>query len=463
MILAPSRYRLMSIDRVPHEVWADIFTKHMHDRDEPGELYDPKHAPVLFTLVCRKWRDTALSTAKLWTNLWLPRPPRELKAFQLYVNAVKGWLKCSQTLPIHIQARNLEVISTSSSQSYISALLEHAYRWESVYIYFGEQDPSLSVFDGISETSFPLLRSFEIRDSCGPVSHSLTRALKAAPNLRIVSLGHAILDDSWILPWSNLTSLVLSIRAGSEKVEQRLDLEFFVFAMSACTRLRSLRLNFSFGYWVVGESDIVLASQSATVPSLESLVLEMDLTSITPLFAKALILPNLKALTFHAYDDLWGYDCWERFVEFVQHFSSTLEDLSLYKMPLVEEQLVELLTKFPRLARLRLSATKYLASWDMVFCYLGSQMCPNILLEELIIDRPRRSETYEWGYKALVAMVESRRTGQLGSGASECSQLLSLHLLSEDATRMEQGNPEEYAKLMRLIEQGLKLTTSFDS
>lgn len=158
-----------------------------------------------------------------------------------------------------------------------------------------------------------------------------------------------------------------------------------------------------------------------------------------------------------------GYDCWERFVEFVQHFSSTLEDLSLYKMPLDEEQLIELLTKFPRLARLRLSATKYLTYWDMLFRYLCSQTCPNILLEELIIDRPWRSDTCEWGYKALVEMVKSRRTGQLGSGASECSQLLSLHLLSEDATRMEQGNPEEYAKLMQLIEQGLKLTTSPES
>lgn len=60
-------------------------------------------------------------------------------------------------------------------------------------------------------------------------------------------------------------------------------------------------------------------------------------------------------------------------------------------------------------------------------------------------------------------MVESRRTGQLGDGASVCSQFLSLHLLNEDTTRMEQGNPEDYAKLMQLVEQGLKSTTSLDS
>lgn len=471
----------MSVNRVPPEIWADIFIKYMKDSRYCRSL-GPKQAPILFTLVCRKWRATALSTPRLWTNLWLPQPPKQWAPLRLYIIAVKGWLKCSHPLPIRLQVRVLKYMSPTFLRSFISALLEHARRWESVAIFFEGNNSSLTVFDEVDESFFPLLKSFDISDSYGPVSHNLTQALKAAPNLHSVGLNHSILDDSWSLSWSNLSNLWMSISTGVDAVEQRLDMNFFVSAMTACTCLRSLTLSFDVGFaWDDEHTTIMSTVNQATIPSLESLELQMD-PDVIAIFAPALILPNLNALTLHTGGEPWNIDDWDVFTDFVLHFHTSLRHLSLNDAQVETDQLADLLILLPRLVQLELRNISRLAHWDVLFMYLWQEpMNLNRRLEELLLVRPQHlgelkslhEGPHSWGYEKLLEMLKKRRSwpeGGSGSGGADdngpgdhgCSQLKSLHMLRNDLERMKKESPQEYAGLMQLVDQGLKLSTDHD-
>lgn len=173
---------------------------------------------------------------------------------------------------------------------------------------------------------------------------------------------------------------------------------------------------------------------------------------------------------------------WDMFTDFVQHFSGSLRYLSLNNAQLYTDQLAELLTFLPGLVRLELRNISRLAHWDIFFRYLWVEgMHLTWHLEELLIQRPRhlgeRKSFHEgphsWGYEELLEMLEKRRSwpeGSSGSGGADddgpgdpdCSQLKSFYMLSSDVERMKKESPEDYARLVQLVEQGLELSIGRD-
>lgn len=65
----------MAVARLPPEILADIFLKHLEAMEQPPRRIHSDRAPLVFTRVCRNWRATAYSTPRLWTKLFLPEPP----------------------------------------------------------------------------------------------------------------------------------------------------------------------------------------------------------------------------------------------------------------------------------------------------------------------------------------------------------------------------------------------------
>lgn len=460
----------MAVARVPPEIWADIFVK--HSEDQPSQRIHPHKAPLVFTLVCRKWRATAYSTPMLWTKLRLPEPPRKWTPLRSFIDSTALWLKCSEPYPIaRLEVRGLKDMPATFLRPYLTAIISHSRRWERIWLPLDDHD--LSYFDGLSENAFPLLKKFHLTDARGPVSNDLARALKNATKLRELTLGHPILDDSWTLPWSGLDTLSLSSTIlDSEKTVQkpRLCMDWFVSAMYNSIRLDSLSLKFSLWFSSPELATIIASAEQVTLPDLRYLEIMMD-PALVAIFADTLILPHLDTLSLYTESQQWEGDTWDTFMEFTNHFSTTLDDLLLCDSFMDSLQIIELLSNLPMLSHLEIANTAGIGDWDTLFTCLTLRFgnedqllwSSNIHLTEIVLERPKRWSLephqlgwpHTWSYDQLVTMLESRRH-------SKTNNLESFSLLVTDKIRMQEEAPDAYAGLMRLAEEGLKVKTTGD-
>lgn len=459
----------MAVARVPPEIWADIFVK--HSEDQPSQRIHPLKAPLVFTLVCRKWRATAYSTPMIWTKLRLPEPPKNWTSLRSFTSSVALWMKCSEPYPIaRLEVRGLKDMPTTFLRPYLTAMVSHSRRWERVWLPLDDHD--LSFFDGLSENAFPLLKKFHLTDARGPVTIELSRALQNATKLRELTLGHPILDDSWTLPWAGLDTLSLSSAVVDEKTMQkpRLCMNWFVSAMCSSIRLDSLSLKFSPGFSNPELATIIASAEQVTLPDLRYLEITMD-PALVAIFADTLILPHLDTLSLYTENQPWEGDAWDTFMEFTNHFSTTLDDLLLCDSFMDSLQIIELLRNTPMLSHLEIANTAGIGDWDTFFICLTFRFgndgqllwSSNIHLTEIVLERPKRWSLqphqlgwpHDWSYNKLVAMLESRRH-------VKTNNLESFSLLVTDKIRMQQEAPGAYARLMRLAEDGLKVKTTGD-
>ncbi|KAG7099947.1 hypothetical protein E1B28_001740 [Marasmius oreades] len=96
------------IRRLPAEVMSEIFVHCLQTKDR-NPTRSLAEAPLLLTLVCRRWREIALSTAQLWSSLHIYLPPtaqkyeiRLTEVINRRAEGVKAWLSRSGSLPLSI-------------------------------------------------------------------------------------------------------------------------------------------------------------------------------------------------------------------------------------------------------------------------------------------------------------------------------------------------------------------------
>ncbi|KAK1229993.1 hypothetical protein PQX77_006935 [Marasmius sp. AFHP31] len=93
--------------RIPVDAWRLIFIECLPQSPLGLCFRTTRIAPLLLTMVCRSWREIALSTPKLWNSLhiFVPAPSPtfpDLSMFRERIEGVKRWLDRSGSLPLTI-------------------------------------------------------------------------------------------------------------------------------------------------------------------------------------------------------------------------------------------------------------------------------------------------------------------------------------------------------------------------
>ncbi|KAE9395212.1 hypothetical protein BT96DRAFT_826593, partial [Gymnopus androsaceus JB14] len=90
------------VRQIPPETLAEIFVQCLPT--EPAyPVRNLNEAPLLFTMICRHWRNVALAAPLLWNSLHLFLPPHLSEdACSRRIAGVTMWLKRSGSLPLSI-------------------------------------------------------------------------------------------------------------------------------------------------------------------------------------------------------------------------------------------------------------------------------------------------------------------------------------------------------------------------
>ncbi|KAJ7641166.1 hypothetical protein FB45DRAFT_999956 [Roridomyces roridus] len=171
---------------LPNEITTEIFMHFL----PPYPTCPPLRgldSPTTLTHICRKWREIALTSPRLW------------RAFRTVYTAnraeqtrtVQTWLERSGSCPLSIQ------MGVSDANCFL-ALLLHRERWQHVDLELASEDVAL--FEG----PMPLLETLSLGVDDDEYTHPAT-TVDDFPRLRAVTLG--IADHGNWLPISQLTSL----------------------------------------------------------------------------------------------------------------------------------------------------------------------------------------------------------------------------------------------------------------
>ncbi|KAJ7117207.1 hypothetical protein C8R43DRAFT_1137726 [Mycena crocata] len=179
---------------LPNEIVSEIFTQFL----PPYPLCPPStglHSPIVFTKVCRIWREIALATPALWRAVAFPfgMPDSEERT-----KFLMAWLAGSRSLPLSIRMDSeYDPIMLTDW----SVLVPHSGRWEILQL-TTHQPIDLECL----ASSMPRLRQLELTITQRPSRHVVIRQ---APQLRTVTLG-VLASTSVALYCPQLTSLTLS-------------------------------------------------------------------------------------------------------------------------------------------------------------------------------------------------------------------------------------------------------------
>ncbi|KAJ6520882.1 hypothetical protein DFH09DRAFT_1287338, partial [Mycena vulgaris] len=199
---------------LPVEITSEIFMHRILGKAPP--IPRSSEAPLLLTRICRQWRETAISTPRLWTTFSFPADAPQSEARDYLINY---WLSLSPHQPLsidlHVEADDPDTHHRDVSKS-IQACLglvgKYSSRWRDVRLCL---KPSALQHSSISfpAEGFPLLEHLAIgveEDIDDHFDHGRIDFFGNAPRLRSVE----IVLDMWgsidiqlfTFPWSQLTN-----------------------------------------------------------------------------------------------------------------------------------------------------------------------------------------------------------------------------------------------------------------
>ncbi|KAK6977941.1 F-box domain-containing protein [Favolaschia claudopus] len=180
---------------LPNEIVAEIFIRFLPTYPSPHPLTGT-HSPTCLTHVCRQWREIAHTTPALWRVIDLTRPTEQYNAEKIaaLVNLWSGRSGCCP-MAVHLTDGN-------EPRSVFPAVIHHRARWEHLTL-----DLNTTEYLDAIQGSFPSLKTLTVHFS------SLVRDAPVVSFQDLPLLHTALLNDLHmvhiILPWSQLTSLVL--------------------------------------------------------------------------------------------------------------------------------------------------------------------------------------------------------------------------------------------------------------
>ncbi|KAK1227954.1 hypothetical protein PQX77_009001 [Marasmius sp. AFHP31] len=259
------------IRRLPSEVLSQIFiaclpTAHHATRDLT-------QAPLIFTVISRRFRDVALSTPQLWNSIHLTilpsyNDPKDFNTEEYIArvshrrDGVKLWLERSAALPLSFSLVLERKIYESgalgdllAATKLLEVFTQHHLRWKDVYLRVS-RDIEIQILNRFaSDEHFPILQHLKVDtySRAGDVISFYneldddatlklqTRVLERSPALQILHM-HAPIHTSPSVP-SNLTHLTLLSTPSSQ--DQHLEDDLFKLSKET-PHLHSLALAAAF-------------------------------------------------------------------------------------------------------------------------------------------------------------------------------------------------------------------------
>ncbi|KAJ3888572.1 hypothetical protein GG344DRAFT_79637 [Lentinula edodes] len=312
MILNPMR-------RMPEDLLVEIFLHGAGIYTDPGEYFpsaghslDLGSPPWTYSRVCRRWKEIAMRTPRVWTRVKIDAKPREFSLAKsmrgddrlpLGLSLLSGYLGRSAALPltVYLDMPLFSIFSSSNLDDHalyaISVLMSsHSRRWESLFLGRGQ------VFDQINTVfsdSFPLLKMLRIREDSGMSTASAVDI--PAPNLK-----------SWVTigPGGKAGLTQVNTTLSVKLYNQITDYSISNFSCEAVSRMspllprlrrlvvRELKLKSSWGFFLIS---------SGCFPGLRDLVVEQSdpgaLNVLQPFF-NLITCPALTSLSIIAHDSL---------------------------------------------------------------------------------------------------------------------------------------------------------------
>jgi hypothetical protein len=215
---------------LPAELLSRIFVQCLPD--EPYIRPDADRAPLLFTRVCRRWRELALQTTQLWCSLSAIKESGGM-LYPMYRTRLSGyaaWLSRSGNRPLSLAVPFEEEMAWRRSQEWVRLLLSYKGRFERLRVVDEGGVDLNAMLDGSSMLKF--LSVHRLYMDCRDLE-----TVQPLPSL------HTLLIDSdsagaGPLPnaaWSNLTRLALRLASSNHY-----SAEEFVQVVSRCPNLQVL-------------------------------------------------------------------------------------------------------------------------------------------------------------------------------------------------------------------------------
>ncbi|KAJ7250296.1 hypothetical protein C8J57DRAFT_1017069, partial [Mycena rebaudengoi] len=210
---------------LPAEITSEIFIRCLPPIPSGPRTRLPKkpsrhNAPLLLLEICRRWREIAMATRRLWESFELTDYYSFSPNLKMPLEKLSNWLTHASSAPLSILLHHHHQLAPSPSdavQPELPALfcriIAGSIQWRNVSLHFPFLDLLDSRFQSVVEGNLPLLESLDI-DIRNVDSARLTRASGTAsitafrntPRLRAVSLT-GLPSALIVLPWAQLTSL----------------------------------------------------------------------------------------------------------------------------------------------------------------------------------------------------------------------------------------------------------------
>lgn len=474
--------------RLPVESLSTIFFHTLSD-DRCGP------PPIVLTLVCRRWREVAISISRLWSQLTLPKAPSGEDCLESFFKVITAWLLLSRDVPLSITLDISDESRTHVVERYLHLICDHSPRWKAVNLCCS---PLLSQADYpvLAPKPHPYLKFLQLQTetpveerSEGEVDWDLTctgQALENAPNLNQIALTHSTLYEL-MLPWANIISLSLTIpdtRGSSHQdIQPRsFDLDRFASVLGHCVKLSHLSLEFDGEFSHLHPRN--LPSMNACPLKLSQLlILEIISSSwlLTAYFLTVVDAPMLASFILDTHGTprrSAAIVLHERFSAFLYARRETLEALSLRHISFASE---ELLLEYIR-SCWRLRSFTMVDNYDV----LGGKMLESLtlhpfedrrndsdysnpFLENISIYRHHECLENPYPrqlYTALANMVKSRwrvpKDAVVDSRACSASKLGMFTLGSDDAKWMKDNLPKEWDIIEKCRREGLTVVINDD-
>ncbi|KAJ7226247.1 hypothetical protein B0H12DRAFT_1030545 [Mycena haematopus] len=284
---------------VPPEIVQEIFVFCVPADSEPL-VADPKVAPLVLLNVCRKWREIALSTPRLWASI---RVNLRSRCFDNSLPLLDCWLTRARSVPLSVAVVYMNYEDNPSPDLLISSLVRSSEQWQDMRLELPFKD--LQRLNGI-EGRVPLLRKLLI----GPTDAYFAGMLEGLRMTPITAFSHApLLREVHLvtgfpftleLPWAQLTKL----QATSLSVCECLEILEASPALVECT----LSLRHSF--------DTAHAKRISPLEDLQ--VLTLRTSGFHADLLHCLTLPVLRELQFHIAPSASSEDSLAKVTSFVE-------------------------------------------------------------------------------------------------------------------------------------------------
>lgn len=280
---------LLPVLRLPPEVLVLIFK--LGSRIPPDDPMlgssTPRPFPLVVAAVSRQWREIAINTPDLWTNITI-RHPRPY-----------GWIplclqrSCGQPIDINIDCRASSLLTAHAVDHLLSVLMPHIDRWRRFALTTSDPATIYVVGSRLADAHAPVLRHLQLslNGSSGNQEVILPKILQGGAEALT-----SVRFDSLATPWDsspliNLTTLDLRWLW----LQTRLQYEQFRQVLSASPNIRALILRGTYIHLHAGRTYPTLS-----IPTLRYLELSGDHVCR---MSSLLSTPNLVELTLANLDE----------------------------------------------------------------------------------------------------------------------------------------------------------------